>query len=463
MPQAHPATASPGQTGQTGFNYYTETFSRAVYPALDRTIETDIAVIGGGFTGLHTALGVAERGGQVVVLESRHCGWGASGRNGGQLLSDWRSGVAGLSQTYSPEETLALSRLAKSAQNHVKAVMKRYAIEADFVPGALTASDNRRHAAHLRAEYEAAQTLGLAENLVLLDKKEVARHTGSSIYHNGVLDREAGHLHPFKLAQGLAAAAVKRKARIYEETPVLKIEIEKTGANPGVQPWVKLWTRDGVYVKARRVVLACNAYLDGLYPGLKPFIFPIYSYIIATEPLSGAAASTVLPTGVCVCGTRFFLDYYRRTSDGRLLFGGSEGWRLRARPQETERVRAHLKRVYPDLASVPLAYSWSGRVGITRSRMPGFGVLEGGKLWYAHGFSGHGVSLTGLGGCVLAPALLASLEGAAPRASESDEATEAWARLLGLPKRPFYGGEALRPFLLLAGSFFYRSLDKLGW
>ena len=328
--------------------------------------------------------------------------------------------------------------------------------------GALTASDNRRHASHLRAEYEAARALGLAENLALLDKKEVARQTGSSIYHNGLLDREAGHLHPFKLAQGLAAAAVKCQARIYEETPVLKIEIEKTGAEPGV----KIWVRDGVYVKARRVVLACNAYLESLYPGLKPFIFPIYSYIIATEPLSGAAASTVLPTGVCVCGTRFFLDYYRRVSDGRLLFGGSEGWRLRARPQETERVRAHLKRVYPDLASVRLDYSWSGRVGITRSRMPGFGVLEGGRLWYAHGFSGHGVSLTGLGGCVLAPALLASLGGGgetAETSSEAAEAVEAWSRLQGLSRRPFYGGEALRPFLLLAGSFFYRSLDKLGW
>ena len=343
--------------------------------------------------------------------------------------------------------------------------MKRYAIEADFVAGALTASDNRRHASHLRAEYEAARALGLAENLVLLDKKEVAQQTGSSIYHNGLLDREAGHLHPFKLAQGLAAAAVKRQARIYEETPVLKIEIEKTGASPGAEPRVKLWTRDGLHVRARRVVLACNAYLEGLYPGLGPFIFPIYSYIIATEPLSGVAASTVLPTGVCVCGTRFFLDYYRRTSDGRLLFGGSEGWRLRARPQETERVRAHLRRVYPDLASVRLDYSWSGRVGITRSRMPGFGVLEQGKLWYAHGFSGHGVGLTGLGGCVLAPALLASLAGAgSPSASEpAAEAAEAWSRLLALPRRPFYGGEALRPFLLLAGSFFYRSLDKLGW
>ena len=399
---------------------------RPAWPALDGDLRADVCVIGGGYTGLSGALHLAERGFRTVLLEARRVGNGASGRNGGQLGSGHRRDQFTLERELGEEAARLLWSLAEEAKALVRARIARHGIACDLKPGIAIAAHRPRHAlalarqaAHLRARYG-------YDEIEVLDRAALRAEVDSADFRGGLLDRGAGHLHPLDYAQGLARAAADAGVDIREGAAVTRLA-------PGAPCRVEAGPHT---VTADAVVLACNGYLDALDPGIGGRIMPIDNFILATEPLGEARAGALIPRDVAVVDTRFVVNYFRLSGDGRLLFGGGEtaGRRLLADPGPL--VRRHMLRIFPQLADVRIDHVWGGTLAITRTRMPSIGRLDGG-LYYAQGFSGHGVALATLSGALIAEAVAGTLE-----------RFDVFARL---PQPPFPGGRFLRwPTLALA-------------
>ena len=399
---------------------------RPAWPALDGDLRADVCVIGGGYTGLSGALHLAERGFRTVLLEARRVGNGASGRNGGQLGSGHRRDQFTLERELGEEAARLLWSLAEEAKALVRARIARHGIACDLKPGIAIAAHRPRHAlalarqaAHLRARYG-------YDEIEVLDRAALRAEVDSADFRGGLLDRGAGHLQPLDYAQGLARAAADAGVDIREGAAVTRLA-------PGAPCRVEVGPHT---VTADAVVLACNGYLDALDPGIGGRIMPIDNFILATEPLGEARAGALIPRDVAVVDTRFVVNYFRLSGDGRLLFGGGEtaGRRLLADPGPL--VRRRMLRIFPQLADVRIDHVWGGTLAITRTRMPSIGRLDGG-LCYAQGFSGHGVALATLSGALIAEAVAGTLE-----------RFDVFARL---PQPPFPGGRFLRwPTLALA-------------
>ncbi len=417
--------------------YFAATAHGAVeHPRLQGEVTCDVCVIGGGFTGLSAALHLAERGFEVVLLEARRTGWGASGRNGGQLGSGQRQPQDELERLVGAARARALWDLAEEAKATVKERIRRHHIPCDLKSGALHVAYKPGDAAVLAAQAQELRARYDYPHIRVVPRDEVAEMLGTGIYHGGSLDSDAGHLHPLNYALGLARAARQAGARIFEDSPVTRIE---RGAHPGA-------TTAGGRVRARYLVLACNGYLEGLEPRIAGKIMPINNYILATEPLGETAAREIIRDDVAVSDTKFVIDYYRLTADKRLLFGGGETYR-RAFPADIKGfVRKYMLRVYPQLAGARIDYAWGGTLAITLNRLPGFGRLGPG-LFYAQGFSGHGVALTTLAGKLIAEAVAGS--------------AERFDIFAGLPQPSFPGGTLLRWPGLVAGMLYYTLRDKL--
>ena len=396
------------------------------WPALDGDMRADVCVIGGGYTGLSSALHLAERGSRVVLLEARRIGNGASGRNGGQLGSGHRRDQSTLERELGEEQAQLLWSLAEEAKALARDLIARHGIDCDLKPGIAIAAHRPRHfralvreADHLRARYGYDQ-------LDVLDRAALLSEVASEDFHGGLMDRGAGHLHPLDYARGLARAAAETGVDIREETPV-------TGLAPGSPYTVQAGSHA---VTADAVVLACNGYLDALDPGMGGRIMPINNFILATEPLGNERAKTLIPRDVAVVDTRFVVNYFRLSRDGRLLFGGGETTSNRLLADPGPLVRRCMLRIFPQLADVRVDHAWGGTLAITRSRMPSIGRLRGG-LYYGQGYSGHGVALATLGGALIAEAIAGTLE-----------RFDVFAKL---PQPPFPGGRFLRwPTLALA-------------
>ena len=400
--------------------------SHPTWPTLDGDVRADVCVIGGGYTGLSCALHLAERGNRTVLLEARRIGNGASGRNGGQLGSGHRRDQTTLERELGEERAGLLWSLAEEAKALVRGLIARHGIECDLKPGIAIAAHRPRHARalaretdHLRARY------GYAE-IEILDRVALRAEVASEGFHGGLLDRGAGHLHPLEYARGLARAAAEAGVDIREGTPVTRLA---TGAPCKVQAGPHTVTADAV-------VFACNGYLDALDPGCGKRVMPINNFILATEPLGQERARDLIPNDIAIVDTRFVVNYFRLSADGRLLFGGGEsaGRRLSADPGPI--VRRYMLRIFPQLADAAVDHAWGGTLAITRTRMPSIGRLKGG-LYYGQGYSGHGVALATLGGALIAEAIAGTLE-----------RFDVFARL---PQPPFPGGRFLRwPTLALA-------------
>ncbi len=396
------------------------------WPALAGDECADVCVIGGGYTGLSCALHLAERGYSVVLLEARRIGNGASGRNGGQLGSGHRRDQFTLERELGEERARLLWSMAEEAKALVRDRIARHGIECDLKPGIAIAAHRPRYARalaceadHLRARY------GYAE-VEVLDRAALRAEVASEDFCGGLMDRGAGHLHPLDYARGLARAAADAGADIREGTPVTGLA---TGAPCKVQAGPHTVTAD-------TVVLACNGYLDTLDPGCGPRVMPINNFILATEPLGEERAQALIPHDVAVVDTRFVVNYFRLSRDGRLLFGGGETTSSRLPADPGPLVRRCMLRIFPQLADVRVDHAWGGTLAITRSRMPSIGRLQGG-LYYGQGYSGHGVALATLGGALIAEAIAGTLE-----------RFDVFARL---PQPPFPGGRFLRwPTLALA-------------
>ena len=418
-------------------SYYAATANQSgAWPELVGEARCDVCVVGGGFTGLSAALHLAERSYSVVLLEAARLGWGASGRNGGQLSSGLRIGASDLVARFGRDEARRLWELAEEAKATVRERIAKHDIDCDLKAGNLHAAAKRRHLTEMARDVACQQEVLGYDAARLVDGEEVRDLVATQAYFGGVLDMGAGHLHPLNYALGLAAAAQGAGAKLHEGSAVSAIE-------EGARPLVR--TARG-RVRARHVVLACNGYLGRLEPRIAAKIMPIGSYMLATAPLPEARARALIPGDIAIADSKFVVDYYRLSADRRLLFGGGETYTAREPRDIAAFVRRHMLRVFPQLEDLAIDYAWGGQLAITLNRAPHFGRL-GPNLYFAHGFSGLGVALTSLAGKLIAEAVAGSAE-----------RFDVFARI---PHRDFPGGARLRAPAQVLGMLWYSLRDRL--
>lgn len=363
------------------------------WPRLEGDLQADVVVVGAGFTGINAAIELAERGLGVVVVEAHRVGWGCSGRNGGQMISGLASHDR-LVRALGRDDAARIWRLGVDGMDLVRSRIARFEIKCDLKPGVFLAACNRRQLRDLRAFQAGELAMGYPHPLEIIEGRDLRSIVGTDAYLGGVLDLGSGHLHPLNLCLGEAAGAAGMGVKIFEQSAVMRIE---RGPVPRVH------TARGS-VTARHVVIAGNAYLGGLVPELAGYILPAGSYLIATEPLADAVARELFPRDSAVCDSNVLLDYFRLSSDRRLIYGGRCNHTGRVPPSIKSALLPRLLRVFPSLAGVRVDYEWGGNVAVSLKRIPQLGRLAGG-LWYAHGYSGHGVVATHVFGRLLAEAI----------------------------------------------------------
>lgn len=417
-------------------SYYTATAEPlARLPALSGDIRADVCVIGAGFTGLSAALHLAERGMKVVLLEAQRVGWGASGRNGGQLGSGQRVDQQSLERMVGPDHAKKLWGLAEDAKTIVKSLAARHKIDCDLKPGIVYADHKQRFVSHTRAYVEHLKTVYGYDRISFLDRNELADAIGTDVYFGGSLDLGAGHLHPLKFAFGLARAAQEAGVTIHEMSHVTAI---RRGDPARVE------TASGS-VTADHVLLGCNGYLGLLEGEIAARVMPINSYIIATEPLGESTARAIIRDDVAVADSRFVVNYYRFSADHRMVFGGRESYGYRFPADIATAVRDRMLTVYPQLSDAAIDYYWGGTLGITMNRMPHFARLAP-NILSASGFSGHGVAMATLSGAIMAETI-------AGQAGRFDIMAK-------VPTPRFPGGMALRHPLLVLAMLYYALRDR---
>ena len=393
--------------------------------------QADVCVVGGGYTGLSAAWHLAEAGLDVVLLEAQRVGFGASGRNGGQVGAGQRLPQDELRRLVGPARARQLWDLFEEAMSLVRELAHRPEVDAGWQNGGVQAV---RSAAGVGALHLYADALGRdygTDRIEPLDRRALADLIGTDVFAGGAVDWSTGHLHPLRLALGLARLALASGARLHEQSRVVSVE-------PG-----RVTTREGS-VRADHVVLATNGYLGRLAPNVGRRVMPINNFIAATEPLG---ESMPLSRPVAVADDRFVVSYWRPTPDGRLLFGGGESYGYRFPADIGAKVRGPLSRVYPQLGEVPFTHAWGGTLAITRSRMPHFARLRGG-VWTASGYSGHGLAMAVMAGRVVAEAI-------AGEAGRFD-------LMASIANPPFPGGAAARAPLLALAMAWYALRDRLG-
>ena len=418
-------------------SYYAATATPlAPFPMLKGQQTADVCVVGGGYTGLSAALHLAGRGYDVVLLEAHRAGFGASGRNGGQVGSGQRQDQVWIEKTVGRENAHRLWSLAEEAKALVKSLIADHAMPVTFYPGIAHACrteaevrDTHAYAEKLRRDYGYT-------HLEPLDQTAIRRLIGSTAYKGGEVDRDAGHLHPLNYALGLAAAAANAGVRIHELSEVHRVE-------PGPKPVVR--TSAG-HVTCDTVILAGNGYLGQLNLEVAAKVMPINNFIVATEPL-GDRATEILAEPIAVADSRFVVNYWRLSEDNRLLFGGGESYGYRF-PDILKTVAKPMLEVYPQLKDARIDYAWGGTLAITMNRMPCF-TRPAQNILSASGYSGHGVAMATLAGKLLAEATPAQ--------------SERFALMASLPQPRFPGGVTLRSPLLVMAMTWYAMRDRLGF
>lgn len=406
------------------------------YPALTGEVTADVCVIGGGMAGCSTALHLAERGYRVVLLESNRIGWGASGRSGGQALTGFASGQHKLVQQVGATNARLMWDLSVEALSLLGELVDRYSIECDLHWGALYAAVKERQRVSLQREIEETRSLYGYGHLRFLERHEVERLLATHRYCAAVLDTSSGHLHPMNYTLGLASAAASCGVTICEGSRVTSIG----EGNP------VLVNTDRGCVRAQFAVLCCNAYIGSLSPILRARIMPVGTYIVATEPLGEARIEGLIRENIAVSDTNFVLDYFRRSADHRLLFGGRVSYSGLNGLGMERATRKRMLNVFPQLADASVEYAWGGYVDITMSRAPDFGRI-GANVYYLQGFSGHGIALSTIAGKLVAEAI-------SGQAERFDLFTK-------LKHRNFPGGRWLRMPALVLAMLWYRLRDLM--
>jgi gamma-glutamylputrescine oxidase len=430
---------SPATPPHAASYYAASSHPQPDHPQLAGELKADVCVVGGGFSGLNTAIELAERGLSVVLLEARKIGWGASGRNGGQLIRGVGHGLEQFDKVIGSDGVRQMKLMGLEAVEIVRQRVARYAIDCDLTWGYCDLANKPRDLAHLAEDANELFGLGYRHELRLLQASEMHSVVGSDRYVGGLIDMGSGHLHPLNLALGEAAAAQGLGVQIFENSTVTRIDYG---------PQVRVQTAHGS-VRADTLVLGCNAYLNDLNPELSGKVLPAGSYIIATEPLSEAQAHALLPQNMAVCDQRVTVDYYRLSADRRLLFGGACHYSGRDPQDIGAYMRPKMLEVFPQLADVRIDYQWGGMIGIGANRLPQIGRLNSQpNVFYAQAYSGHGVNATHLAGKLLAEAISGQHSGG----------FELFAKV---PHLTFPGGKLLRSPLLALGMLWHR-LKELG-
>jgi gamma-glutamylputrescine oxidase len=418
-------------------SYYAASANRQLnLPQLQGGETADVCIIGGGYTGLSSAIHLAERGYQVVLLEAERMGWGASGRNGGQCTVGQRQPQEYLEEKFGPEQARRLWDLGVEAVDLVRELIHRFGISCDLKRGNLQlAAKNsdaewyRRHAGHMQANYGLDCRFVCGEELQFL--------SGTDSFRGGLLEHASAHLHPLNYALGLADAARSLGVRLYEQSRVTAYD----QATP-----TTVQTQQGK-VRAGHVVLACNGYLGRLERRVAGRIMPINNFVLASEILSQAQQQQFNPQDLCMYDAKFVVNYWKLSGDGRLLFGGGENYTRRFPADIKSFVRKYLLQLYPTAKDLRIAYGWGGTLAVTMNRMPCFGRLQP-NVWYAMGYSGHGVQMATLAGKLIAEALAGT--------------AERFDVMAGLPSPSFPGGTLLRWPGLVAGMLYHALRDRLG-
>ncbi|MDT8344459.1 MAG: FAD-binding oxidoreductase [Thermohalobaculum sp.] len=403
------------------------------HPPLAGEVRADVCVVGGGYAGLSAALHLAERGFSVALIEANRIGWGASGRNGGQLGTGPRADIRVYEAKVGRDDARKVWDIALSANRLVRDLIARHAIDCDLTDGGMEAAWKPAHAAEM-TEYadHVARHYG-RDDLRVIPREAMTDWLGTQRYHGGLHEGLYAHLHPLRLALGLGRAATDAGARIFEQSRATRV-------TPG-----RVETAQGA-VAADHVILAMNGYLDGLVPAVQARSMPINNFIAVTETLGETRARAIIKGGFCVADTRFVLNYYRMTPDHRLLWGGGESYGARFPADIAALVRAKMLEIFPQLGDVKLTHAWGGTLAITAPRMPAFQRLDAQTLAIS-GWSGSGIHMATMGGRIAAEAVAGQME--------------QWDVMARLPIPAFPGGDWFRAPMLALAMTWYSLRDRL--
>jgi gamma-glutamylputrescine oxidase len=401
------------------------------------TASCDVGVVGGGIAGLSAALHLAQSGYRVTLLEAERIGWGASGRSGAQALFGVAAGQDKLTAMLGAADARRIWDMSVEALALLRDLITEHHIDCDFVSGQMHVAIKPRQLAELQQWHQELHETHGYRSVQLLDGQATRQLVSSERYLGGMLDTNSGHLHPLKYVRGLAAAAEQLGCTLHEGSRVQHYE-RRDGAP-------RLVTANGE-LQCRHIVLAGNAWLGDTAPALARRIMPVGTYIVATEPLGEATARSLLPQNTAITDINWVLDYFRRSSDHRLLFGGRVSYSGLDPFNTAEATRQRMLGVFPQLRNARIEHAWGGYVDITMNRAPDFGRLEP-DVYYLQGFSGHGIALTGLAGKLVAEAIAGSAE-------RFDVFTR-------IPHREFPGGALLRRPALVLAMLYYRLRDLM--
>lgn len=402
--------------------------------ALRGAVSADVCVIGAGYTGLNAARRLAQSGRHVVVLEAHRVGWGASGRNGGQLGSGQRIDQPDLEAQLGVQHAHDLWDIAQNAKAFVKDVIVQNKIDCDLKPGIA-------HVNHRACYDDEAKALvdHMGQHydypLTYMPPSACRALVNSPSYSGGVMDEDAAHLHPLKYALGLAKLAEDAGATIYENCAVTGVDTDKR--------LVK--TAQGQVI-AKEIVLAGNGYVEGLVRAVEAHVMPINNFIIATEPLDEDARRNIISRDIAVADSKFVVNYYRFSADGRLLFGGRESYGYKFPGDIAGFVSGAMTQIFPQTKGLGIDFAWGGTLAITMSRLPYLREVHDG-VWNASGYSGHGVAMASFAGHLMAQAILG--------------ARDQFDSMAAVPAKRFPGGRAMRSPLLVAAMLWYALRDRL--
>ncbi|HBO1619577.1 Gamma-glutamylputrescine oxidoreductase [Pseudomonas aeruginosa] len=422
-------------------SYYAATANRNLnFPQLEGEVVADVCVVGGGFSGLNTAIELAERGLSVVILEAKRIAWAASGRNGGQLIRGCGHDLSKFERYIGTDGVSTLDQLGLDAIDIVKRRISMYGIKCDLAWGFCELANTPAHYDGFIEEKVALEAAGYPHKLELVSPHEMERVVASKRYVGGLIDHGSGHLHPLNLALGEAVVANMLGVNIYENSAATSISYGKT---------VRVQTSKG-HVLAKSLVLAGNAHLGDLVPQLGGKVLPAGSYMIATEPLSEAEAAVLIPGNRALCDQRIGLDYFRLTAERRLIFGGACRYSGTDPVDITAYMRPKMLKVFPQLVDKQIDYEWGGMIGIGANRLPQIGKLpEHPNVYYAQAYSGHGLNMTHMAGRLVAEAIY-------------QNESSGFDLFAAVPHRAFPGGRRFRTPLLALGMMWYRLKEMAG-
>lgn len=419
-------------------SYYAASANPApIRPQLIGDKQIDVCVVGAGYSGLSTALHLAEKGHRVAIVEGARVGWGASGRNGGQIVNGLNASLQKIRKAYGKDTATFVAGLVQEGGEIIRERVKTYDIKCDLKDNNIFTAYTGAHMRELEDRQKLWASYGI-KNQQMLGKEELRQHVGSDVYAGGLIDYSGGHMHPLNLALGEAEAFERNGGTIFELSPVISVDAE--AASPVIR------TAKGS-ITAKTLVLCGNAYLGNVVPALTSRVMPVSTQVMATEPLGEDLARSLLPTDACVEDVRYILDYFRLSGDRRLLFGGGTVYGG-ADPRDIEaKLRRNLDRVYPQLRNVKVDYAWSGNFALSFTRVPQMGRI-GANTYFAHGYSGHGVTGSHTFGRILSEAIDGDI-------SRFDVFAK-------LPWYPFPGGRVFRVPYSVVGSWWYALRDRLG-